>query len=1764
MGDLKLASTIAIGSIATDNIINAAEATGTFTITGTLNSSLNSDERIVVTIGGKTYTSSNGGTGGGIVINGSTWSVTVAADEVPNLPSSSGEAVAVLQNYYRYWGGFRWVEGYDTEYTARANYTVDKLAPSITTGAEHSVAEGQVFVSDLTVSGATSLSLSGNDAGKFNIVNGKLVFLQAQDYEGTQKIFSVTVEARDAAGNLTTKAMTVNLTNVVPEITSAATWTLPENETGVTVATLVAQDPGTASATLNYAITGGADSSLFKIEGDKLIYTGVPLDFEKPGQQKTFTVQVTASDGTGNSVPQTITIDLGNVNDNAPVIDMSASYDVAENQVVVATLAAKDPDDTASVISQKTYSVVGGADGALFTVNENGQLVFINAPDYEGAQKSFVVVVRVSDGVYSTTKTLTVNLTDANDAPTAIALSASTVVENDKGAVIGTLSTTDQDQGDTHTYTVDDERFEIVNGQLKLKAGQWINYETDPTVTVEVTSSDGRGGQFKQSFTIDVTDVNDVAPVITSGATWTLAEGQNNVDLVTLTGTDADTHSSLLTYKITGGADAALFEIQNGKLVYVGGALDYDAEGQNKALKVEVTAYDDVNNESTPQLITVNLQDLNDSAPEITSGGTGTLLENQNNHVVATLTSHDKDQTGETVTYTITGGADAGLFKIEDNKLVYIGGPLDFEYADQQKSFTVTVVASDGVNTGAAQEITVSLKDVNDNAPEIDMADSYEAAENQTVVTTLVAKDADTADAAVKTFEVSGGVDGHLFTVNEKGELVFINAPDYEGNQKSFVVEVKLTDGNYVVKKTLTVNLTDVNEAPTVVTLGNQVTQTAENGEAMKVADITVTDDALGTETLTLTGADAAFFELRGTELWFKGGANFEAKSSYAVAVVAADDDEAGSATSETFTLTITNVNDAPTAVSLTNLTVVENAAGAIIGQLSTTDQDVLDTFTYTVSDDRFEVDALGNLKLRSNIHLDTEKEPTVTLTVTSKDPGGLTASQSFTINVLDQNDNAPVLTTATVDLKENVNGLNDVTGVFIANLLAADPDTVGGPVQFALLQSADSSLFRIEEGKLYYVGAPIDFEKADRTEFSIKVSVTDGAYTTTGTITVNLKDVNDNAPLLETEASYDVDENQTFVADLRAAVNDQGLDPDDVYEFTLKGDDANLFTVVDGKLVFKSAPNYEAGKTEYQIEVEVSDGKYTVTKPVTINVKDVNEAPTSITLNYELAHLTTTENGAAMKVSDINVTDDDLGNNTLDLVGADAGMFYIHNGNELWFNGNADYETQRAYSVAVKVSDGQNSLTSEVITVDVTDVNDNAPEVDATVYDLAENATNVVVADLSSLDPDTIGFNPAQFSLPEELTGYFEINADNQLVYIGPALDFEELDFSEGEVPVYASDGVNTTTAYVKIRIRDVNETPTAIALAANTVAENAAGAVIGKLSTTDQDAGDAFTYTVSDSRFEVVNGQLKLKAGVSLDFEAASKVNVTVTSKDAGGLTTDETFTINVTDVNETPSKVVVNGGSVLENSANGTTVATLSALDQDAGDTFRFDLLNNADGRFVLSGNSILVADSLRLDYEQAASHQVVVRVTDSANNSYDEILTLGVGDVVEERVTGAASADQIYGGVGNDFISTGAGNDVILGGAGRDKINGGSGNDRIDGGSGRDTMTGGSGRDVFIFNDKDTGKNRGTADYITDFNGRSGDKISLRAMDAMTTKKGNQNFSFIGTDAFTKAGQVRYEKMNGFTFVYLNTDNDQAAEGVIKLKGMLDMQKQWFVL
>ena len=80
----------------------------------------------------------------------------------------------------------------------------------------------------------------------------------------------------------------------------------------------------------------------------------------------------------------------------------------------------------------------------------------------------------------------------------------------------------------------------------------------------------------------------------------------------------------------------------------------------------------------------------------------------------------------------------------------------------------------------------------------------------------------------------------------------------------------------------------------------------------------------------------------------------------------------------------------------------------------------------------------------------------------------------------------------------------------------------------------------------------------------------------------------------------------------------------------------------------------------------------------------------------------------------------------------------------------------------------------------------------------------------------------------------------------------------------------------------------------------------MIGALTVIDPDLAETQLVTVSDARFEIVDGNLKLKANESLDFEADSTINLSVTAKDASGLSTTKAFALSVLNRNEAPTNI------------------------------------------------------------------------------------------------------------------------------------------------------------------------------------------------------------------------------------------------------------------
>ena len=199
------------------------------------------------------------------------------------------------------------------------------------------------------------------------------------------------------------------------------------------------------------------------------------------------------------------------------------------------------------------------------------------------------------------------------------------------------------------------------------------------------------------------------------------------------------------------------------------------------------------------------------------------------------------------------------------------------------------------------------------NAPPISIALANDQVPEQTMIGTVVdllsATDPDTGDTFTYSLVSGDGSDDNASFTIVGNQLQTNAAIDFE-TKSALSIRVRATDNQgLAVEKVFTISVTDVNEPP-AVTLANTVTSLAENTDTtsrVKVADLQISDDALGTSAPCLTGADAAMFELDGNTLYLRAGTLLDYDTNPRLDVtVTVDDAELGSTAEDAVSLSIT------------------------------------------------------------------------------------------------------------------------------------------------------------------------------------------------------------------------------------------------------------------------------------------------------------------------------------------------------------------------------------------------------------------------------------------------------------------------------------------------------------------------------------------------------------------------------------------------------------------------------------------------------------------------------------------------------------------------------------------------------------------------------------------------------------------------------------------------------------------------------------------
>jgi len=673
------------------------------------------------------------------------------------------------------------------------------------------------------------------------------------------------------------------------------------------------------------------------------------------------------------------------------------------------------------------------------------------------------------------------------------------IPESMTGVTSIVISATDAD-GDPLYFSITGSTFAISNAGVISVVGA-LDYETTKSYTETVTVSDGVNSS-NANVTINVTNVNESAPVIDIGTTgpFDIAENTAPYVITTITASDSDGEDTK-TFSLTGGSGLFSIDSSTGELSLTG-TLDYESGTIFYELSVTVT---DSGALTDTVVVTINVTNLNESAPVIDVGTTGPfdIAENTAPFVIATITASDADGV-DTKTFSLTGGS--GLFSIDSStgELSLTGG-LDYESGTIIYKLSVTVTDSGALTDTVV--VTINVTNVNESAPTITGGTGpFDIAENTApfVIATITASDADGVDT--KTFSLIDG--SGLFSINSStGELSLTGALDYESGTIIYELSVTVTDSGVLTDtKVVTINVTNLNESAPVIDVGTTGPfNIAENTAPYVITTITASDsDGEDTKTFSLTGGSGLFSIDSSTgELSLTGALDYESGTIiYELSVTVTD---SGALTdTKVVTINVTNVSDNAPVISIGAITIPSEDAeiGTNVVTISATDADGDVSFTYSMTGTAFAIGETSGV-ITVNEVLDFETTPNYSETVTVRDAAANESTILFVVSINNTNDSAPSLGAAVTDPAENA-----AIGLEVAQITASDPDG-GTTFTYTITSGNDSGAFAISDSGVVTIASALDYETTN--SYTLAVEVSDGANTASINITINVTDVDES-----------------------------------------------------------------------------------------------------------------------------------------------------------------------------------------------------------------------------------------------------------------------------------------------------------------------------------------------------------------------------------------------------------------------------------------------------------------------------------------------------------------------------------------------------------------------------------------------------------------------------------------------------------------------------
>jgi gliding motility-associated-like protein len=1431
---------------------------------------------------------------------------------------------------------------------------------------------------------------------------------------------SIRVRTTDQSNTFTEKGFNIQILdgNDTPTSINLSNATIAENTARNTTVGLFTSIDADASDSYTYSLVSGngsTDNSSFLIIGNEL-KTDTSFNVNI---QSSFSLQVRTTDSGGLTADKQFSITIVNSND-APTDILISNDSLFENvgaNTTIGALSAVD-DDAADIHS---YSLVqGAADNNLFAILGN-ELRSAQLFNFE-VKNSYFISIQTDDNNGGTfTKQINISIKDANDAPTNILVSDTVVQENmTVSTFVGTFSSIDEDAVDNYNYSLvsgikstDNSSFQISNDSLF--SASVFNFETKSLYSIRVRTTDNSSSFLEKAFKIQITDGNDMPSDITLSNLLIGENSPRNTTVAAFSSIDADVSDSY-TYSLVMGIGS----IDNGSFTVSGNELKTDTTfdvnvKNNFSIRVKSTDFGGLFTEKQFNLTITNTND----APTDIQISNDSIFENLSvNALVGTFTTPDADA-GDSHSYSLAGGSnDNSSFTINGNEL---RTTQVFDY-ETKKNYFITVQTSDGNGGIFLKQMVVFVKDTADTPINI-LLNNNLVAENKasgTFIGMLSTIDADANDSFSYTL-VSGSNSTDNSSFQILNDSLFTNSIfDFE-LRVNYSIRIRTTDAyNLSFEQVFGINITDGNDFPTNINISNLLIpeNTIRN---TTIAQFTSVDtDQSDSYTYSLVSGSGSIdnrsFYISAGELKTDTTFDLNLKPTYSIRVRTTD--LGGLSFEKQFTITITNSNDAPTDIQISNDSIFENSsANSLIGNFSTTDPDVGDIHTYSLTgglNDNLFFTIIGN-QLRSTQQFDFETKNNYFISVQTTDVDGSTFAKQFTILVKDAGD-APL----SIILNNTSIAENQFPGAFIGLFSTNDAD-IADDFSYSLVSgsnSSDNGSFQISNDSLFTNGT---FNYELRKNYSIRVRSTDLSNLSVeqffGIVITNANDtpiginldnrvIGENAAINSLVGNLTTVDPDTIDAHTYALVAGSGDTDND--DFTIIGNSIRVDTVFDVNI-----------KNSYSIRAQATDGfGATFQKVFTISITNVNDAPTDIALAPDNINENLPANTSVGNFSTVDEDFNDRFTYTFANLSSNDNASFVIVGNELRTSSSFDYETKAVYFIQVLSTDAGGLSYSRQLFINVNDTNDTPTDMILSANSIAEKQpVGEFLGRVNSVDQDAVDtytYSLVNGTGADDNTGFVTSNDS-----IFSNTSFDVLVKSQLSIRVRTTDSKNQFFEKVfLIFVQDVNDAPTDISIDNASAPENTAiNSIIGNFTTADIDPMQTFTYQLAAGTGDSDNGNFiitgsQLKSSVLLDYNTKRTHNIRIKSTDQGGLLIEKAFTINVTNSNDAPTDISLTPNNFNENLPQSTLIGLLSTADKDSSDTFNYSFVNqgaNDNAAFIISGSELRTAQLF--DYENKNLYIVLVQTTDYAGLTFNRQIAISVTDSNDAPTALLISADSL---------------------------------------------------------------------------------------------------------------------------------------------------------